>query len=159
MYAIRCLLLPATLFAMVAHGAPKEFEPEITKEIALKAVALFRNDPLSENGRGAAAIVLHFADKSQDVVVRLSSKSFPIGDLAGASQEEQDAILSAFIVGNVDSQLLRGIKQDDPYAGDLQLIETYRELQRRNPKLTLPAVEKLAELESHGQLKEYLSSK
>jgi hypothetical protein len=67
-------------------------------------------------------------------------------------------LLAAFFVGNLDSQLLRGRKQNDSYAGDLQLIETYRRMQKKKPTLRIPEVEKLMELESKRQPKSYLSS-
>ncbi|HZE58648.1 MAG TPA: hypothetical protein VE031_12395 [Chthoniobacterales bacterium] len=51
------------------------------------------------------------------------------------------------------------MKKDEPYAGDLQMIQTYRQLQRKNPKLKIPAIEKMAEMEQRGELKRYLSSK
>jgi hypothetical protein len=59
----------------------------------------------------------------------------------------------------VDSQLLHGLKKDDAYAGDLQLIQTYRQLQRKNRKLNIPAIEKMAEMEARGEIKRDLSSK
>jgi len=127
--------------------------------VALKAIGLFRDDPLSEDGRGAAVIIVTFVDKSHDVVVGLSKKVFPVFDAPGVSKKETNALLAAFIAGNLDSQLLHGVKKDDPYAGDLQMIQTYRQLQQKNPKLKIPAIEKMAEMEQRGELKRYLSSK
>jgi hypothetical protein len=127
--------------------------------VALKAIGLFRDDPLSEDGRGAAAIIVSFSDKSHDVVVRLSKKVFPVFDAPGVSKKETNALLAAFIAGNLDSQLLRGVKKDDAYAGELQLIQTYRQLQKKNSKLKIPAIERMAEMEQRGELKRYLASK
>jgi hypothetical protein len=62
------------------------------------------------------------------------------------------------VVGNVRSQLLRGKKTNDSYAGGLQVIETYRQLQKRNPKLRINEIEKFIQLEKQGKLAAYLAS-
>jgi hypothetical protein len=62
------------------------------------------------------------------------------------------------VVGNADSQLLRHQKKDDSYAGLLQMIDSYRQMQRKNPKLRIAELEKFIEMEKHGQLKAYASS-
>ena len=134
-------------------------EPAISKEVALKAIALFRNDPLSQDGQAAAALIIQFVEKSDDVVVALNKKVFPVFEAPGVSQKEKSLLLAAFGAGNAASQLSRGVKKDDPYSGDLQLIETYRQLRKKNPKLKIPAIEKMAEMEQRGELKRYLSSK
>jgi hypothetical protein len=152
-------VVPLIAFFAATMSVAAPADPVITKEIALKAIGIFRNDPLSEDGRGAAAIIVTFVDKSHDVVVGLSKKVFPFFDAPGVSQKEINVLLAAFVAGNIDSQLLRGVKKDDAYAGDLQLIQTYRQLQKNNPKLKIPAIEKMAEMEQRGELKRYLSSK
>jgi hypothetical protein len=76
-----------------------------------------------------------------------------------ASKDEQGTLLAAFIVGNLDSQLSHGTKGEDGYAGDLQLIKTYRQLQQKNRTLKIAAIEKMAAMEERGELKRYLSSK
>ena len=131
----------------------------ITKEIALKAIVIFRGDPLSKEGRAAAALIVAFVDKNHDVVVELNKKAFPVFDAPGVSQDEKALLLAAFAAGNADSQLLRGVRKDDSYAGDLQLIQTYRQLQRNNVKLKIPSIEKMAQMEQRGELKRYLNSK
>ena len=156
---MRWLAIPllASVALNISTAAPAD--PVISKEVALKAIGIFRDDPLSEDGRGAAAIIISFADKNHDVLLGLSKKVFPVFDVPGVSQKETGLLLAAFAAGNVDSQLLRGVKKDDAYAGDLQLIQTYRQLQKKNPKLKIPAIEKMAEMEQRGELKRYLSSK
>jgi len=157
--AMKWLAIP--LFASIALtvSTAASADPVITKEVALKAIGFFRDDPLSEDGRGAAAIIVLFVEKSPDVVVDLNRKAFPVFGAPGVSQKDTSLLLAAFAAGNLDSQLLRGVKKDDPYAGDLQMIQTYRQLQRKNPKLKIPAIEKMAEMEQRGELKRYLSSK
>jgi hypothetical protein len=156
---MRWLAIPLLALVALPTFTAAPAEPVITKETALKAIAIFRNDPLSEDGRGAAALIVMFVDKNHDVLVELSKKAFPVFGAPGVSQKETSLLLAAFAAGNVDSQLLRGVKKDDPYAGDLQLIQTYRQLQTKNPKLKITAIEKMVEMERRGELKHYLSSK
>jgi len=139
-----------------SHAAEPELK--ITKEIALQAVILFRQDPFSEDGRGAAAILFRFAEKSPDVLLKMSPKALPFMKGNTVPDKEMGLLLAAFIAGNVDSQLLRNRKGDDSYAGDLQVIETYRQMQRKNVKLHIPVVEKLIDLEKRGKLKEYVTT-
>jgi hypothetical protein len=63
----------------------------------------------------------------------------------------RSTLTAAFLVGNVDAQLLRGDKKDDPYAGLLRMIDTYRQMQRKNVKLKIPEVEKFIDMEKHGK--------
>ncbi len=156
---MKWLAIPPLAFVALALSVADAADPVITKEIALKAIMIFRDDPLSEDGRAAAAIIITFVDKNHDVLVALNKKAFPVFDAPGVSQKETSLLLAAFTAGNVDSQLLRGVRKDDAYAGDLQLIQTYRQLQKKNPRLKIAGVEKLAEMEQRGQLKAYLSSK
>ena len=134
-------------------------KPVVTKDLVLKAITAFREDPISSLGHAARAVIVSYSRDSPDVIIKFTPKNYPISEIKPASEEESLTLFAAFIAGNLDSQLLRGLKKDDAYAGDLQLIQTYRQLQKRNPRLRIQAVEKLAALESHGQLKAYLSSK
>jgi hypothetical protein len=93
------------------------------------------------------------------VLITFTQKNYPISQIEPASEEEKMALVAAFIVGNVDSQLRNGSRKDGGYAGDLQLIRTYRQLQRGNPQLRVQAIEKMAELEGRGELKRYLTAK
>lgn len=158
--SIRLLIFYFVVFGAVIDHATAESEPVITKEMALRAVTLFRDaDPTSKEALGYAAVIIRFVDKNHDVLVKLDRKVFPVFGVKGVSQNETSILLAAFAAGNIDSQLLRGVKKDDAWAGVLQLIQTYRQLQKNNPKLKIDAVEKMAELESRGQLRAYLSSK
>jgi hypothetical protein len=135
-------------------------KPVITKDLVRKAIAVFRQDPTSDLARAARSIIVNFSRASPDILIVFTPKNFPISELTSASEDQRSTLLAAFIAGNMDSQLSRGSKaRDDSYAGDLQLIRTYRQLQQKNRKLKLPAIEKMAEKESRGELKRYLSSK
>jgi hypothetical protein len=147
------LVLPCSQLAVASD------KPAVTKELALKAIAAFRADPTSDLGHAARSVIVSFSHDSPDVIITFTQKNYPISQIKPVSEEERLTLLAAFVAGNLDSQLLRGSRKDDAYAGDLQLIQTYRQLQKRNPKLRVEAIEKLAELESKGRLKSYLSSK
>ncbi len=150
------LLLCLLLFGSVIEAAD---ELPISKEEAIKAIAIFRQDPTSNLARATRSVVLKFSQGSPDILIVFSQKNFPLSDLP-TGEEPRLTLLAAFIVGNVDSQLASGSKaRDDAYAGDLQMIRTYRQLQRKNRKLKIPALEKMAEMEQRGELKRYLSSK
>jgi hypothetical protein len=139
----------------VTAWATGERLPLITKHEALKAIAAFREDPLSDLGRGAGALIITFADEDHDVSVRISPKTVPFLSNKSIPQEIVSTLLVAFTAGNIDSQLLRNEKKDDSYSGVLQVIETYRQLQKKKPKLRIAEVEKFIDLERQGKLRAY----
>ena len=141
---------------IAARGAaPKQ---TITHETVLYAIMTFRVDPLSEDARQAGAVVMRFVEQSHDVVVKISSKTLPFLSNKSLPEKYRATLLAAFVVGNVDSQLLRHQKKDDSYAGLLQLIESYHQMRWKNPKLRISEVEKFIEMQNRGELKAYVSS-
>jgi hypothetical protein len=130
----------------------------ITKEIALAAIMTFRVDPLSEDARQGGAIVMQFVDQSHDVLVKMSPKTLPFLSNKSLPEKYRAMLLVAFVVGNVDSQLLRHQKKDNSYAGVLQMIESYRQMQRKNPRIRVAEVEKFIEMQKRGALRAYVSS-
>lgn len=141
---------------IAARGAaPKQ---TITHETVLYAIMTFRVDPLSEDARQAGAVVMRFVEQSHDVVVKISSKTLPFLSNKSLPEKCRATLLAAFVVGNVDSQLLRHQKRDDSYAGLLQLIESYRQMQWKNPRLRISEVEKFIEMQNRGELRTYVSS-
>ena len=141
-------------FAVSASGA----ETKISRETALDAIMTFRADPFSGWNRGAAGIIFKFVEKSPDVVVNITRKALPFLGDKSVNHSDECLLLAAFVAGNVDSQLLKKRKKDDSYAGDLQVIATYRQMQQKNPKLRIASVEKLIDLEKRGELKRYVIS-
>jgi hypothetical protein len=135
-----------------------EEEKPITKDIALKAIALFRANPGSEDGRGAAAIIFRFAEASPDVTITLSKDLLPwVGTNPGSKYES--LLLAAYIAGSTQAQLLNAKSGDDKLAGTLLLNEIYLKLQQDEPNLHIDTIEKSIELQKQGKLKEYLESK
>ena len=133
-------------------------EPDVTKEDARAAIATFRQDPLSPQGEAAGERVRAFAEKDTSVIVEIGGKVTPFLNNPNLITEKRSALRNAFIVGNVDSQLSKNEKKSDPYAGVLEVIRVYKEMQKRDPSLKLPAIENFIQLEKKGQLKAYANS-
>ena len=146
-------LLLLVLGTLPAAGA--EPADPITKAAVLKAIATFRREPASERGRESAEVILRFANDSPDVLVTLSPQALPWTEETPPPREGR-VLLAAFVAGNVRAQLARGAAKDDSLAGVEQVIETYRQLQRANPRLKIPSVEHLIELAERDQLREHL---
>ena len=130
----------------------------MTKEMARNAITVFRQDALSPRGRAAGEVVRRFAEKDESVVVEISGKVVPFINDLKVMQEDRTLLLDAFVVGNVDAQFLRNEKKDDPYSGVTEMIETYKQMKKRNPAINIPDVEKFVEMEKHGELKKYLAT-
>lgn len=145
-------------FALVVSPVGAKDKPVITKDLVLRAITEFRHDPTSDSGRAARALVVKYGHDSPDVAIKFTPKNYPISEIKPASEDERGTLLAAFMVGSLDSQLSPGAKGDDAYAGDLQLIKTYRQLQQKNRSLKIAAIEKMAALEARGELKRYLNS-
>jgi hypothetical protein len=126
--------------------------------MALEAITIFRTEPTSERGRSAGGLIFDFAETSPDVLVNVRNKAVPFLSNAGIPLAERSTLTAAFLAGNVDAQLLRGEKKDNQYTGVLQVIDTYREMQRKNPNLRITEVGKFIEMEKRGELKAYVSS-
>jgi hypothetical protein len=152
---IPLFLLTLALASTVAV-AQKPAKP-ISKETALKAIELFRADSLSAQGQGAGSIILQFAEQSPDVEVSVRPKVLPWLD-AKPQPKHASQLLGAFFAGNIKSQLESGQTKDDSYAGVLQVIATYRQIQQREPAFKVPAVDKLIDLEAQKKLKAYLAA-
>jgi len=156
---MRRSIIPSVAVAVLVFSAFGAERPSFSKKDVLNAIAAFRTDPLSDLGRLGGGLVMAYVKTSPDVMVRLTPKVFPIfGKENTLSDDEFATLLAAYDAGSAGSQLKRNKIGDDSYAGDLQLIETYKFLQRRNPKLKVTGIEKLIELDRSGRLKQYVSS-
>jgi hypothetical protein len=154
------LFTVALIAALTVVGtAAGQNEPKtISKDIAQKAIELFCADPLSTDADGAAAVILKFAQDSPKVEVNLTPKACPWFRDKANPVKYSAKLLGAYVAGNVKSQLASGQTKNDSYAGVLQVIATYHQLQKREPDFKLPEVEHLIELANQKKLKEYLES-
>lgn len=130
----------------------------IKKENVRNAIGIFRQDPTSQRGRAAGEIVRRYAEKSTDVILTITPKLAPFLSDIKIPPDDRSLLLAAYMVGNVDLQLLRNEKKDDPYAGITEVIETYRQMKKQNPGLSIPDIENFIELEKRGELKAYVAS-
>jgi hypothetical protein len=156
--ALKFLVALIVLAAIVLPSPAQQSDDEVTKDVALKSIATFREDPESERGHVAAAIIIRFAKESSDVQVSAGKRYLPWME-AQPVPKESSALLTAYIAGSVRSQLESGKTKNDPLAGEEQVIETYHKLQQTKPDLRIETVEKLIELQKQGKLKDYLDSK
>jgi hypothetical protein len=125
---------------------------------ALEAIREFQANPVAAVERGVAKTIIDFAEASPAVLISFSKKVVPwLGP--DKTDERGSVLLAAFVAGNTEAQLRRGKKEDDPLAGVLQVISTYRQLQQADPAFRLEEVEALIVLEQEGHLKEHLSAK
>jgi hypothetical protein len=142
----------------LATSQAQQATENVTKDVALKSISTFRDDPLSERGHVAATIIVRFARESPDVQVTAGKLFLPWMDTQPIPPESS-TLLAAYIAGSVRSQLENSKTKNDPLAGEEQVIETYHQLQQAKPGLHIDAVEKLIELKKQGKLKDYLDSK
>jgi hypothetical protein len=162
-YARAILPLKASFLTIAALGlsaiqmSAAEQLPPIDRRMALNAITSFRADPFSEEGRGSRGIIINFSEQNHEVSVFINSKTVPFLSNKTISLDDRSTLLAAFVAGNIDSQLLRHQKKDDSYSGVLQVIETYRQMQKKNPKLRIADVEKFIDMEQRGELKRYVS--
>jgi hypothetical protein len=151
------LLVALILLAITLPSPAQQSEDKVTKEVALKSIATFREDPESERAHVAAAIIVRFARESADVEVTAGKRYLPWMETQPIPKESS-TLLAAYIAGSVRSQLESGKTKNDPLAGEEQVIETYRRLQQTKPDLHIDAVEKLIDLQKQGKLKDHLES-
>ncbi len=164
---ITAVVVLFALHSLAAKPKPKSPTPTptpvvdqipTTKEAARRAITIFRQDPFSPRGRAAGDGVRAFAEKSDDVILEVNKKRAPFLSNLKLAEGDRVLLLAAFIVGNVDSQLLRNEKKDDPYAGELEVINVYKQMKKRNPAIDLPEVQNFMDLEKRGELKSYIES-
>ena len=137
--SVSICVVTVSLMTAATGAVPKQ---TITHEMVLEAIRSFRANPVSPNAQTAARLVKEFAESSPDVMVTISKKAVPLINSFEIPISESGPLTAAFVVGNVRSQLLTGKKTNDSYAGGLQVIETYRQLQRRNSKLRIDGIER-----------------
>jgi hypothetical protein len=57
-----------------AEAAPKR---QVTREMALEAVTVFRVEPTFERGRAAGGVIFEFVETSPEVLVKITKKAVP----------------------------------------------------------------------------------
>lgn len=140
------LLLGAQALGEETRPTPDEF---------LKAVAAFEKDPFTPAVDAQLKTMVDFTEKSPDVHVRLTARSFPVATEKDTPDEVAAFLFGAFVGGNGREQVRQGRKGDQPYPGVKLMLSTYARLKART-KYRSAGLEKLEKLESEGKLKAYL---
>ena len=126
-------------------------EQSLTPEVALKAIALFKQDPLGEQANGALAVVLKFAQSSSQVLVVIDEKIFPF-EIGSIDSAAESTFLGAFLAGNVEHQLITGTKENRPYEGILLMLKTYEIMRYRGVIDRVEGFEHWINLRNKGDL-------
>ncbi len=130
----------------------------IDKDTVRKAITIFRRTPSNQQGSMVRPIILRFAQESPDVEIVVSQKFLPWIGVNKVREEAGAVLLTAYVAGNVQSQLDKNKTKDDPVAGTEQVIATYRQLQQTQPRLRITEVEKLIDLKRQGKLAKHLET-
>ena len=148
-----CAPLPAATLDRSAKAGSKE--GEVSKEDARRAIAIFRRDPLNVQGELSQPIILKFAEDSPDVEIAVPDKRVAWMNDKKVPDEAGKVLLVAYVAGDIQSQLDSGKAKDDPVGASEQVIATYRQLQKSDPKLKVREVEALIALQRQGKLAEH----
>ncbi len=153
------IVLAVFVVAMAGERAQaKAPEQPIDKDTVRMAITIFRRTPTNQQGNMVRPIILRYAQESPDVRIEVSSRVMP---WFGNSKEYDDAmpvLLTAYVAGDVEAQLIKRKPLDDPLAGTEQVIATYRQMQRTEPHLRIMELEKLIDLKKRGKLAKHLET-
>lgn len=130
--------------AKAAPSCPSEDE-------VLKAIGVFRADPVGEGAADAARLIFRFAEKAETVTVVVSGEVCPWILDKGCKYGE--LLFVAYVAGNIEPQLKAGRKGDQAYEGALQTICTYKQLRALADSKEIPSVEKWVALQKSGELR------
>jgi hypothetical protein len=144
-------------FSGFLSAAPLPQEEIYTREAMLKAIEVFENDPLGQEGGMVSSIIINYSEESEEVDVNLSAYVLPwIIDKGLKNAEYKTLLMTAYVAGNIKSQLIKETKKNDYYAGLLLTIKMYFKLKAFDPSFYHPELEKLAKMEAEKKLKPYL---
>ena len=139
-----------------ASAVKADANKTVSRDEVLKAISVFQTDPSSRQGSDAAETILAFAKTSDAVRISLSHAVVPWlkkGDSPDA--DTRNMLLTAYVAGNIISQLKSGKAHDDVYAGWQQVLTTYAQLLVINPAAKISEVEGLKDKEADGKLQAY----
>ncbi len=141
-------LLTGVYLAGAQTNETKVSKP-ISIELAKKAISAIEQDPLGDISEAAIAVLLQFAEESEDVVVTIDDSIMP---LLQASQEHEygKVLFAAFIAGNIKVQLDSGVCEDQREAGIAQAIATYNYLKEHTDIESNPIIEEWIEERHSG---------
>lgn len=152
---IFCLVTSLFCFTALAADAVEE---KVDEEMVARAIAFYKQDPLSQNGMAAGSLVLKFAEQSPYVEITLSEKilSWLVEENKPAYADE---LLVAYLVGNVQSQISRQKTLDNPHAGILMVLKIYELIRQKDKNFSIKSIEQFKNLQLEGKLRQHLFAK
>jgi len=152
------ITLAAAALLSGCQSAPQndDWTTQITSEIALKAIGIFEANPLGEDAEGALSIIVNYAKLSDEVYVLVEPRTTPWLTEDDKKHKHAHTLVGALIAGNMKPQLETGIRQDRPYDGALQVIDTYQQLRELGESERIPCIEVWLELSKAEELRESL---
>ena len=137
------------LYSFCAHsqGCIDDISPEGT----LRAIQLFRENPVGDYADCALSVAGNFAEQSPSVLVELRPIYFP-WELGEIDADAEVKFLGAFVAGNIEYQLTNNVKENRPIEGVRLELLTYEMMREIGAIETLEGFEDWLELERNGQL-------
>ena len=123
-------------------------DPLLDRELVNKALTVYQQTPLSEEGQSAGAILFMFASKSKEVKIALREELVPWIRTADPDDPVSQQLLVAYIAGNVKSQLEQGKPIDDPYSSIQMVLKIYALIKTKDPDMSIPELEQFAALQT-----------
>jgi hypothetical protein len=140
---------------LATNALSRETPTLVSQADVLEAIDIFAKSPVSEQGKAAAAIIAKFAEESDDVTILISQNV--VTWLENDNPPKfSETLLTAYLAGNVKSQLERRTMANDSYAGIQQVLKTYAQLKEIDKTLYIPEVQKLVDLEAKKELEKYV---
>ena len=150
-------MVVAAVLPLVGGAAAKPAAAPASKETVRQAIAIFRRDPAGPQGTMAQPLILGFAKDRPDFEVVVGQKLLPWLEDGSLPKKDSSILITAYCAGNIASQMEGGSAHDTALVRACeQVIATYRQLQDKDRKLTLPGVEKLIILEKEHKLRPYV---
>lgn len=150
------LVLAVAVSLGIVHGKPPPGQV-ISKVQIRQAITIFRRDPTGAQGQMTRPLILEFAENSPDAEIVLGEKLLPWMTDKQLRGDDGAYLLTAYCAGAIDCQLAGGKAHGAALtAACEQVIATYRQLQKKEPGLKAPGVEKLIELQRQGILAKYV---
>ena len=154
----RTVVLIFVTVIVCARAQAKVPDRPIDKDTVRMAITIFRRTPTNQQGSMARPIIIRYAQESPDVHIDVSTRVMPWMANTKGYDDAVPVLLTAYVAGDVQAQLDRRKPKDDPMAGTEQVIATYQQMQRTEPRLRIMEVEKLIDLKKQGKLAKHLEN-
>lgn len=146
------------LFAGVCFAGGKN-EKVVTHKEVLKAIEVFKKDPLGAAGTKAGKQILAYGKEAQDVRVGVGVTITPWDEnKEKLTADEVNFLAIAYYAGCMEPQLKSAKTEDHTYDGLVQIVATYRQLRAKNKIQKVGYVEEWMTLDVSGKLKEQFAS-